>query len=87
MHIELASTDIPASADFYRQHFDWPIETFQPMDYTMTAFPHGETALASTPIKQDQGVKRGDVLVYIDVADIVIIIAKAKELGATILME
>ena len=47
--IELATTDKPASAQFYTDLFGWSMETFQPMDYTMTAFPEGDTTLAFSP--------------------------------------
>ncbi len=87
VHIELVSTDIGASADFYRQLFNWQIGTFQPMDYTMTMFAEGETSLAFTPVDEEQGLKSGDVLVYVDVADIDATIARAKELGAPIYLD
>ena len=86
-HIELATTDKPASAKFYTDLFGWPMETFQPMDYTMTAFPEGDTTLAFSPVDEQQGVMPGSVLVYVDVADVDATIARAEELGATIFMD
>ena len=86
-HIEFVTTDKPASAKFYSDLFDWPMETFQPMDYTMTAFPEGETTLAFSPVDEEQGVMPGSILVYVDVDDIDATIARAKELGAVIFMD
>ena len=86
-HVELATLDKPASAKFYSDLFDWPMETFQPMDYTMTAFPEGDTTLAFSPVNEEQGVMPGSVLVYVDVADVDATVARAKDLGATIFMD
>ena len=86
-HVELATTDKPASAKFYTDLFGWPMDTFQPMDYTMTNFPEGDTTLAFSPVDEAQGVMPGSVLVYVDVADVDATIARAKELGAAILMD
>lgn len=87
MWIELASTDIPASAKFYGDLFGWPIIRDEQMDYTMTAFEGDETGVGFSPVDEAQGVTPGSVLVYVDVADIDATIARAKELGAPILMD
>ena len=69
-HIELATTDKAAAAKFYSDLFDWPFQTFEEMDYTMTDFGEGDTSLAFSPVNEEQGVAPGSVLVYVDVADI-----------------
>jgi predicted enzyme related to lactoylglutathione lyase len=84
MWLELASTDIPASAKFYADLFGWPIVKDEQMDYTMTAFEGDETGIGFSPIDEAQGVTPGSVLVYVDVADIDAAIARAKELGAPV---
>ena len=38
MWIEMASTDVPASAKFYSDLFGWPTVRDEKMDYTMTAW-------------------------------------------------
>jgi predicted enzyme related to lactoylglutathione lyase len=86
-HIELATTDKAAAVKFYSDLFGWPFQTFQPMDYTMTEFPQGETTMALSPVNEEQGVMPGSVLIYVDVADIDATIARAKELGAAISMD
>lgn len=87
MWLELASTDVPASAKFYGDLFGWPIVTDEKMDYTMTGFERGETGMGFSPVDETQGVMPGSVLVYVDVADVDATIARAKELGAPIYMD
>lgn len=49
MWLELASSDIPASAKFYSDLFGWPIVKDEEMDYTMTDFEWARRALAFLP--------------------------------------
>lgn len=87
MWLEIASTDIPASAKFYEDLFDWPIVRDEQMDYTMTDFGRGETGVGFSPVDEAQGVAPGSVLVYVDVADVDAAISRAKELGAPIYLD
>ena len=87
MWLELASSDIPASAKFYQELFDWPILKDEQMDYTMTAFEGDATGVGFSAVSEEQGVTPGSVLVYVDVADVDATIARAKELGAPILLD
>lgn len=85
--LELASTDIPASAKFYGDLFGWPMTRDEQMDYTMTDFERGETGVGFSPVDEAQGVAPGSVLVYVDVADIDATIARAQDLGAPIFLD
>jgi predicted enzyme related to lactoylglutathione lyase len=85
--LEIASTDIPASAKFYEDLFDWPIVRDEQMDYTMTDLGRGETGVGFAPVDEAQGVAPGSVLVYVDVADVDAAISRAKELGAPIVLD
>ncbi|MFN2183928.1 MAG: VOC family protein [Anaerolineae bacterium] len=87
MWIEVASTDIPASAEFYEDLFNWPIVRDEQMDYTMTDFERGETGVGFSPVDEAQGVAPGSVLVYVDVDDVDAAISRAKELGAPIYLD
>jgi predicted enzyme related to lactoylglutathione lyase len=87
MWFELASTDIPASANFFKELFDWPIVRDEEMDYTMTAFEGDAVGMGFSPVDEAQGTPPGSVLAYVDVADVDATIARAKELGAPILMD
>lgn len=87
MWLELASTDIPASAKFYGDLFGWPIIRDEQMDYTMTGFEGEETGIGFARVDEVQEVAPGSVLVYVDVADIDASIARAKDLGAPIYLD
>ena len=82
--LEVSSTDVSASAEFYRDLFDWPIVTDVKSDYTKTSFGRGETGIGFTPVDETQGITPGSVLIYVEVDDIDAAIARAKELGAPI---
>jgi predicted enzyme related to lactoylglutathione lyase len=85
--LELASTDVPASAKFYGDLFGWPIVRDEEMDYTMTGFEGDQTGVGFSPVDEAQGVTEGSVLVYVYVADVDATIARAKELGAPIILD
>ena len=85
--LEVASTDVPASGEFYRKLFDWPIVTDVATNYTMTSFGRGHTGIGFSPVDETQGVAPGSVLVYVDVDDIDAAIARAKKLGAPIYVD
>lgn len=87
MWLEMASSDIPASARFYGELFDWPIVRDEQMDYTMTGFGQEETGMAFVQVDEAQGVLPGSVLVYVYVPDMDATIARAKELGAPIFLD
>lgn len=87
MWLEIASTDVPASAKFYGDLFGWPIVTDEKMNYTMTAFEEPQTGAGFSPVDPERGTTEGSVLVYVDVEDVDATIARAKELGAPVLMD
>jgi predicted enzyme related to lactoylglutathione lyase len=53
----------------------------------MTDLGQGETGMGFSPVDEERGTATGSVLVYVDVTDIDATIARAKELGAPILMD
>ena len=85
--LEIASDDIPGSAKFYQDLLGWPMVRDEEMDYTMTAFERGETGVGLAPVNEEQGVAPGSILVYVNVPDVDATIARAKELGAPILVD
>jgi predicted enzyme related to lactoylglutathione lyase len=87
MWLEMASTDIPGSAKFYGDLFGWPMARDEQMDYTMTAFGGEETGVGFVGVDAAQGVAPGSLLAYVYVADIDATIARAKELGAPVLVD
>jgi predicted enzyme related to lactoylglutathione lyase len=88
MWLEMASTNVPASAKFYGDLFDWPIVTDEKMNYTMTAFEQGETGMGFSDTNDERSsVEPGSVLVYVDVADVDATIARAQGLGAPVYVD
>ena len=85
--LEIASNDIPGSGKFYQDLLGWPMVRDEEMDYTMTAFERGETGVGLAPVNEEQGVAPGSILVYVNVPDVDATIARAKELGAPILVD
>lgn len=86
-HIELTSSDRAATAKFFEDLFGWPTQTFEAQDYLMTAFEDwSDTSMAFIQENQEFGYAPGSVLVYIDVADVDAAVARAQELGATVIM-
>jgi predicted enzyme related to lactoylglutathione lyase len=87
--LEVASTDIPASAKFYGGLFGWPIVRDEQMDYTMTGFEGDQIGVGFSPVGDPRSSvgAAGSVLVYVDVADVDAAIARARELGAPILLD
>ena len=87
MWVELASTDVPASAKFYGDFFGWSMVTDEQMNYTMTAFEGEETGMGLPAINEEMGYGPGSILVYVDVADVDATLARAKELGAPVFVD
>jgi len=85
--IEVASTHAPASGEFYRSLLDWPIVTDEQMNYTMTNFGPDETGIGFADVDPQSGVTAGSVIVYADVANIDATLARAREMGAPILLD
>jgi len=85
--LEVASTDIPASAEFYRKLFDWPIVTDEKMNYTMTSFGMDETGIGFAAVDPQMGVTPGSVTVYADVANIDAALARARAMGAPVYLD
>jgi predicted enzyme related to lactoylglutathione lyase len=87
--LEMASTDVPASAKFFGDLFGWPMIRDEQMDYTMTGFEGDQTGVGFTPVGDERSSvgAAGSVLVYVDVADVDATIARAKELGAPVYMD
>ena len=57
------------------------------MDYTMTDFGQGETGIGFVPVDEAQGVAPGSMLPYVFVEDVDASIARARELGAPIVLD
>ncbi len=81
VHIEIPTSSAKESAEFYKNLFDWHIETFEEMDYTMWD-PHEGPGGGFTPL--DENIHPGDVIIYVNSDDIEADLKKAESLGATV---
>ena len=86
---ELITRDADASADFYTQLFGWTAAKMpMPNGSTYTMFKIGERPVAGMMVPPAEAEGAPEMwMSYINVADLDVAVAKAKELGATICME
>ncbi|GAB4419711.1 MAG: hypothetical protein Kow002_07550 [Anaerolineales bacterium] len=82
VHIEIPAADVAKAAQFYKDLFDWKIQSFPEMNYTMWDAGEGSAGGFS---QLGEEVKPGDVLIYVNSEDIEADLKKAEELGGTIL--
>ncbi len=86
VHIEIASADNDAQKAFYQSLLGWQ-STDVPMgpDFTYTMFDLGDNmAVALSPV--GDGVKPGDVILYFHSDDLDADMARAAELGGTVIL-
>jgi predicted enzyme related to lactoylglutathione lyase len=81
VHIELQTQDLEKSKKFYAGMFDWKLEEFPAMDYTIINV--GEGTGGGMMKKTDPGIP-DNWLSYILVDDVAASTKKAQTLGATI---
>lgn len=83
-HVELSSTNVPASQQFFSQLFGWETSIVQPMDYCMANLGEGKTSVGFPAVSEEHQIPAGQVWVYVHTDDIDATIAKAQELGGEI---
>jgi hypothetical protein len=81
VHIEIPANDPIKAGKFYEQLFGWKIETDTKMNYTMWE-PGQAPGGGFNPLGEH--TKPGDVLIYVDSADIDADLKKAESLGGKI---
>jgi uncharacterized protein len=84
VHIEIPTQSGKESAEFYEKLFGWHIERDDELDYTMFD-PHEGPGGGFSPL--GDMVSPGDILIYVNSADIQADLKKAEELGGTIVTE
>jgi uncharacterized protein len=84
VHIEIPAADAAKAGKFYQDLFGWKIETDLKMNYTMWEPAKGPGG-GFSPL--DASVKPGDVLIYVESADIEADLKRVKELGGAVLSE
>ena len=84
VHIEIPAADAAKAGKFYQDLFGWKIETDTAMNYTMWEPLQGPGG-GFSPL--NESVKPGDVLIYVDSADIEADLKQIKALGGVVLSE
>ena len=86
VHIEIPAADLKSAGKFYQDLFGWQIEHIPEMNYTTWAAGNqaGEGG-GFNPL--GEGVKPGDVMIYINSEDIDADLKKAVSLGAKVVQE
>lgn len=85
VHVEFSATDPAQSAQFYSSLFGWEMHNISEFDY-WTFSSGGDQGGGFNRVGNNQGleVKPGDVVVYVSTDDIERDLAKAQELGGTL---
>ena len=83
-HCELAADDVAAAKKFYSSLFDWKLSDVPGMDYTMIDVGKGVGGGMGGKIMTGQATAWTP---YVTVADAKATLAKAKALGATVVVD
>jgi len=78
-HLEIPTTDVKKSGEFYKKLFDWKIDYSWGKDYAI--FSTGQGKLGGALDRKDK-ITPGNIIIYILVDDINATLEKAVKLGA-----
>lgn len=81
VHIEIPAADTAKAAQFYQALFGWKTTRDEKMDYTMWEPVEGPGG-GFNPL--DEQIKPGDVLIYVDSADIEADLKQVEKLGGKV---
>jgi len=88
VHVELATGDIPAAKKFYRSLFDWKLkDTRMGPGMTYTMLDAGKGGVGGGMMKKAVPDAPTQWLSYVAVEDVAKTVAKARKLGATVIVE
>lgn len=82
VHFEIGCRDKAKTGEFYKQLFDWTIESMGPADMINTGSDTGIAGHITTPEQEPHNY----VTIYVSVEDLQAAIAKAEELGGKIIV-
>lgn len=83
VHIEIPSTNLEASGKFYEALFGWKITPMPEMNYTLWEPTEGPGG-GFNPL--GESTQPGDILIYIDSADIEADLKNAEALGGKVIV-
>jgi predicted enzyme related to lactoylglutathione lyase len=78
-HLEIPTTDLKKSGEFYRKLFGWEIDYGWGPDYAV--FNTGEGVLTGGGLDRKDEIAPGNIIIYIQVNDIDEMLDKAEKLG------
>lgn len=78
-HIEFSANDPEETGKFYNELFDWKLESMPQMDYVTFETEPGRGG--GFPRVDNETIKPGDVIVYVQTDDIQASLAKVEMLG------
>ncbi len=87
VHFEISAMDQAKSTDFYSQLFGWQVNADNPMDYGLAITQDGELGIDGGIYQHEYENDTLGVRVYAQVDDAAAYLAKAKELGGTLVQE
>ena len=79
-HLEIPTTDVKKSGEFYKKLFGWKIDYSWGKDYAI--FSTGEGQLSEGGLDRKDKITPGNIIIYILVDDINAMLEKAEKLGA-----
>lgn len=79
-HLEIPTTDVKKSGEFYKKLFGWKIDYSWGKDYA--TFNTGEGQLDGGGLDRKDKITPGNIIIYILVDDINTMLEKAEKLGA-----
>jgi predicted enzyme related to lactoylglutathione lyase len=88
VHIELPAANPAESAQFYNKLFGWPSENMPEMDYWsfLTEENHGGGFNKIDSPNAPFQVKPGEVIIYVNTDDLDASLARAEELGGSVVV-
>lgn len=84
-HLEIPTTDLKKSGEFYKKLFGWEIDYSWSPDYA--TFNTGEGALTGGGLDRKDQITPGQIIIYVQVEDINAMLKKAENLGGTTVKE
>ena len=79
VHVEIPTTNVKKSGDFYQKLFGWKMEYGFGEDYA--TFSTGEGVLSGGGLDREDRIVPGKVIIYVGVDDIDMMLDKAVGLG------
>jgi len=84
VHFEISAKDQATITDFYRQLFGWQVTADNPMNYGLANTKDGELGIDGGIYQQQDAQDAPGIRIYAQVDDAAAYLAKAQELGGTL---